>query len=62
MNMNHYVKINSDNWDDIGKVYRVSSFVRRDNSTATELTILNDDGTIVNRVVPFNQIEWAYTL
>lgn len=51
------IRINSDNWDDFGKVYQVISFERRVGSTATEL-VLEYDGQVVKRTVAIHNIEW----
>lgn len=52
-----YCRLNTDKWEDT-VVYFVHSYVRRENSTATELTLEAPDGTINKRVVAFHQIEW----
>lgn len=53
-----YCRLNTDNWDDAGVVYFVHSYARRENSTATELTLEAPEGTIEKRVVAYHQIEW----
>ena len=53
-----YIKINSDNWDDAGKVYKVIEHYRRNpESTAVELILEYNDETI-KKVVPYHWIEW----
>jgi hypothetical protein len=54
------LRINSDDWDDAGKVYRLISYLRRNtDSTAVELELELDDGTKVQKVVPYHYIEWV---
>ena len=56
--MQNLVKLDTDYWDDAGKVYKVISSYRRPNSTATELT-LEHDGVVSSSVVAFHQIEYV---
>lgn len=51
------VRIDSDKWDDYGKIYKVISFERRVGSTATEL-VLEHDGQVIKRTVAIHNIEW----
>jgi hypothetical protein len=53
-----YCKLNNDKWSDVGVVYFVHSYSRRENSTATELLLEYPDGSLEKRVVAFHQIEW----
>ena len=54
-----YIKINSDYWDDINKVWSVLEYHSRPNSTAVDL-VLEDTSTgqTMHRVVASHQIEW----
>ena len=57
-NTTGYIIINSDKWEDAGKIYKVLEYYRRDpNSTAVELT-LEHSGETIKKVVPFHWIEW----
>ena len=54
-----YIKINSDDWEDAGTIYKVLEYLRRDpNSTAVQLTLEYPSGKQVRRVVPYHYIEW----
>jgi hypothetical protein len=54
-----YIKIDSDNWNDINKVWFVHEYAVRENSTAVTLTIEDTaTGEIEMRVVAQNQIQW----
>lgn len=57
--MTSYVKIHNDMWEDLGKVYRVVSYASRPNSTAIDLVIEREDGSLDKRAVPLNQLEWV---
>ena len=52
-------KINSDDWEDVGKVYFVHALNNRVNSTAVTLVLEDDGGNILKRVVASHQIEWV---
>jgi hypothetical protein len=52
-------KINSDDWEDVGKVYFVHALNNRANSTAVTLVLEDDGGNIHKRVVASHQIEWV---
>jgi hypothetical protein len=55
-----YIRIDSDRWDDVGKVWFVHEYATRENSTAVTLTIEDTKtGVVETRVVPQNQIEWV---
>lgn len=53
-----YIRIHSDQWDDIGKIWFVEEYKTRKNSTAIQLTLRDPLGRVDKRVVPSNQIEW----
>lgn len=54
-----HIKIYSDNWDDIGKIYNVLTYKRMStDSTAVHLQ-LEYEGVLYNRVVAVHQIEWV---
>lgn len=58
MNNTGYLKINSDNWEDAGKIYRVHVYSRPNpESTAVHLK-LEYNGEEINKVVPYHWIEW----
>jgi hypothetical protein len=59
-NSTGYIKINSDEWDDAGKIYKVIEYFRRDpeRSTAVELT-LETGGQKIKKVVPYHWVEWV---
>jgi len=58
MNNTGYIRINSDDWEDVGKLYKVLEYFRRDpDSTAVELTLEHNNEKI-NKVVPYHWIEW----
>ena len=59
-NSTGYIKINSDEWEDAGTIYKVIEYFRRDpeNSTAVELTLEHTHGQRIRRVVPYHWIEW----
>jgi hypothetical protein len=52
-----YIKINNDQWDDLGIVYRVIEYKTRGNSTAVDL-VLEYNGETIQRTVANHQIEW----
>jgi hypothetical protein len=51
--------INSDKWEDMGKVYFVHSLATRKWSTAVTLSLEDDEGNITTQVVASHQIEWV---
>lgn len=58
MNNTGYIKIDSDNWEDAGKIYRVHEYFRSDpKSTAVHL-VLEYDNEQIKKVVPYHWIEW----
>jgi hypothetical protein len=58
MNNTGYIRINSDDWDDAGKLYKVLEHYRRNpESTAVELT-LEYNNEQIKKVVPYHWIEW----
>ena len=48
------VRLNTDNWEDCGKIFTVKKAIYRLGSTAVELTFVEDRG---QRVVPHHFIE-----
>jgi hypothetical protein len=52
-----YCMIDSDKWDDLGKVYKVVQYSYRPNSTGVELQ-LEYNGETLMKVVPLEQINW----
>ncbi len=59
MNSTGYIKLNSDDWADAGKIYKVLKYFRRDpNSTAVELTLEHENGAVETRVVSYHIIDW----
>jgi hypothetical protein len=57
MNSTGYIRINSDEWQDVDKIYRVLEQFRRADSSAVELTLEHKEEEI-KRVVPYHWIEW----
>ncbi len=53
-----YISIDSDDWQDVGKIYKVIKSTSRLNSTAVELTIEHESGQQEKRVVPNQWIDW----
>lgn len=51
-------KINNDNWEDAGVVYNIHSYSTRIDSSAVKMRLEHPDGTITDRTVALNQIEW----
>jgi hypothetical protein len=51
-------RIDDGKWEHAGKIYFVHEAKRRENSTAVELTLEEDGGTIITTVVANHQIEW----
>lgn len=59
MNNTGYIKLDSDDWSDAGKIYKVLEYFRRDvNSTSVHLTLEHENGLVEGRVVPLHWIEW----
>ncbi len=61
MNNTGYAKINSDEWQDSGTIYKVLELNRYEDtrmSTRVELTIEHQGGQKERRVVPLHWIEW----
>ena len=55
-----YIRINSDEWQDVGVVYKVLEHFRHNpESTAVELKLEKEDGTVIQRVVANHWIEWV---
>jgi hypothetical protein len=57
--MTEYVKFNTDNWDDLNKVYRLVEYVTRPNSTGVDL-VIEDVVTkeVTKRTAANHQIEF----
>jgi hypothetical protein len=51
-------RIHDDNWHHLGKTYFVHEAKTRENSTAVELTLEDNDGNIISITVANHQIEW----
>ena len=51
-------RIDNDKWEHAGKIYFVHEAKRRENSTAVELTLEDDGGTIFTSTVAKHQIDW----
>lgn len=54
-----YIRINSDLWEDLGKIWFVEEYKTREDSTAIELVLRDSLGNIDKRTVPISQIEWV---
>lgn len=52
------IKLNTDNWDDVGKVYTLLEYLPIINSTAVKLTIQHNEEITV-KTVPHHYIEWV---
>lgn len=54
-----YIKIDSDYWEDVNKIWFVIEYERIQNSTGVRLVLEdNDNGNIIHRTIPQNQIYW----
>lgn len=51
-------KLNTDEWNDVGVIYTVHSYSRREESTGVLLNLEFPDGTMITRTVPIHEIEW----
>lgn len=59
MNSTGYIKVNSDMWDDLNKIYKVIEWSRTDpGSTAVKLILETPDKQIIKRTLPIHWIEW----
>lgn len=58
--MIEYVRLNTDMWEDAGKVYRIVEYMRRPNSTGVSLVLENayKPEEVIHRVVAEHQIEY----
>jgi hypothetical protein len=54
-----YITIDSDEWEDAGKIYRVVQYTRSDNTNSVELTLEHEGGQLYQRVVPYYSIKWV---
>jgi hypothetical protein len=52
-----YIKIDNDQWSDLGIVYKVIEYKTRIDSTAVDLVLEYNNGTC-RRTVANHQIEW----
>lgn len=52
------IRIFADDYQDAGKIYSVHSAKRREGSTALELVLEDEEGTITYRTVAYHQVEW----
>jgi hypothetical protein len=55
-----YIKIDNDQWSDLGVVYKVIEYKTRLPSTAVDL-VLEYNGKTAQRTVASHQIEWLET-
>ena len=51
-------RLNTDDWQDAGKIYFVHSLKSRPNSTGVTLNLEDDDGNMSERVIASHQIDW----
>lgn len=51
-------RIHNDQWHHLGKTYFVHEAKTRENSTAVDLTLEDNDGNIISITVANHQIEW----
>lgn len=59
MSDTQYIRIDSDEWEDAGTIYKLIEYFRRNpESTAVELTLEHPHGQRVRRVVPYHWVEW----
>lgn len=57
-NTTGYIAIDSGDWEDAGKIYKVHEYYRpNQESTAVHLT-LEHNGQQIKKVVPYHWIEW----
>jgi hypothetical protein len=57
-----YIRIDSDNWDDVGIVYAVLEYSKSNSSTAVTLILENvETKKVTKRVVANHQIVWLQT-
>lgn len=50
------IKIDSDDWKDAGRIYSVHSAKRREDSTAMELVLEDEEGQVTYRTVAYHQV------
>lgn len=58
MNSTGYIKLVNDKWDENGKIYRLLSYYKPEDSTGCHVELEAQNGTIERKVVPFHDIEW----
>lgn len=51
-----YITLDNDKWDDLGKRYFVVEWSRRDNSTAVDLILEDEDGNTLHRTEALGHI------
>jgi hypothetical protein len=56
--MTRFISIDSDQWEDQNKIWKVLKYQKRNNSSAVELTLENTNGDIEERVVAEHYIKW----
>ena len=54
-----YITIDSDEWEDAGRVYRVIEYSRLNHTNGVELTLEHEGGQLHRRVVPYYSIRWV---
>lgn len=55
-----YISIDSGKWEDLNRTYRVLQYEQRDNSSAVDLKLELEDGSILYRTVPNHFINWIF--
>jgi len=51
-------RLNTDDWQDAGKIYFVHSLKSQPNSTGVTLNLEDEDGNMSERVIASHQIDW----
>ena len=57
----HYIKIETDVWDDYGVVYQVKEYRTNSVSAIGEYTLVTNDGREFMRGMGDNQVHWMET-
>ena len=55
-----YISIDSGKWEDVNRTYRVLQYEQRDNSTAVDLKLELEDGSILHRTFHNHFINWIF--
>jgi hypothetical protein len=55
-----YISIDSGKWEDVNRTYRVLQYEQRDNSSAVDLKLELEDGSILYRTVANHHINWIF--